>query len=68
MLVLKIESITLISAYLDLGLDVLGVMTGLEDGLPLDVVVGHVNAILHLLAGEDQRLLVLRQYYKLKHN
>ena len=67
-LVLKIESITLISAYLDLGLDVLGVMTGLEDGLPLDVVVGHVNAILHLLAGEDQRLLVLRQYYKLKHN
>ena len=67
-LVLKIESITLISAYLDLGLEVLGVMTGLEDGLPLDVVVGHVNAILHLLAGEDQRLLVLRQYYKLKHN
>jgi len=44
---------------LDLGLEVLGVMTGLEDGLPLDVVVGHVNAILHLLAGEDQRLLVL---------
>ena len=66
--VLKIKSITLISAYLDLGLEVLGVMTGLEDGLPLDVVVGHVNAILHLLAGEDQRLLVLRQYYKLKHN
>ena len=72
-LVLKIESITLISAYLDLGLDALDVMTGLEDGLLLDVVVGLDNDVLRLLAGKDQRLLVgfllvLRQYYKLKYN
>jgi len=46
------------SGGLDLGLDALDFMAGLEDGLLLDVVVGHDNAVLQLLAGEDQRLLV----------
>ena len=55
--VLKIKSITLLSAYLDLGLDALDFMAGLEDGLLLDVEIRKDAPIFKRLSSEDEALV-----------